>query len=61
MYESIKNFNKQFLYEPEIINQKKLTGKKSFAVVGMGGSALAPLFVQKMETQISTHQYELLF
>ena len=46
MYESIKNFNKQFLYEPEIINQKKLTGKKSFAVVGMGGSALAPLLIK---------------
>ena len=42
MYESIKNFNKQFLYEPEIKNQEKLAKKSSFLVVGMGGSAHAP-------------------
>jgi len=41
MYESIKNFNKQFLYEPEIKNQETLIKKTSFIVVGMGGSALA--------------------
>lgn len=41
MYEAIKNFNKQFLYEPVIENQAALATKKSFIVVGMGGSALA--------------------
>ncbi len=52
MYESIKNFNKQFLYEPEIVNGKKLTGKKSFAVVGMGGSALAPLLLETWKPEL---------
>ena len=41
MHETIKNFNKQFLYEPEIKNQGKLAKKSSFVVVGIGGSALA--------------------
>jgi glucose/mannose-6-phosphate isomerase len=42
MHEAIKNFSKQFLYEPEIINREILTDKSGFIVVGMGGSALAP-------------------
>lgn len=42
MYEAIKNFERQFLYEPEIKNQEILAKKTSFVVVGMGGSALAP-------------------
>jgi glucose/mannose-6-phosphate isomerase len=41
MYESILNFNKQFLYEPEIVNENFLIRKEKFIVVGMGGSALA--------------------
>jgi glucose/mannose-6-phosphate isomerase len=41
MYEAIKNFNKQFLYEPEIKNKENLAKKSSFVVVGMGGSAHA--------------------
>jgi len=52
MYESIKNFNKQFLYEPEVVNAEKLTGKKSFAVVGMGGSALAPLLLEVWKPEL---------
>ena len=44
MYESIKNFNKQFIYEPKIINEDNLVKKSNFIVVGMGGSALAPLY-----------------
>ncbi len=42
MYEAIKNFEKQFLYKPEIENKEVLARKSSFIVVGMGGSALAP-------------------
>jgi len=42
MYEEIKNFNKQFSYEPEIGNQENFVKKTSFIIVGMGGSALAP-------------------
>jgi len=58
MYESIKNFNKQFLYEPEITNQEKLAKKTSFLVVGMGGSALAPLLLKtwKPDLDILIHR-----
>ncbi len=51
MYESIKSFNKQFLWEPEIVNGEKLSGKKSFAVVGMGGSALSPMLIKTRQPE----------
>lgn len=41
MYEAIKNFNKQFEYEPVIENEAKLVKKNKFIVAGMGGSHLA--------------------
>lgn len=53
MYEAIKNFNKQFLYEPEIKNQEKLIKKSSFVVIGMGGSALAPLLLKTYKPEIN--------
>ena len=58
MYEAIKNFNKQFLYEPEIKNQENLTKKSSFVVVGMGGSAFASelLKIWKPELDIITYK-----
>lgn len=58
MYESIKNFNKQFIYQPEIKNQEKLAKTSSFLVVGMGGSALAPLLLKtwKPEFDIVIHR-----
>ena len=58
MYESIKNFNKQFSYEPEIKNQQNLIKKSSFVVVGMGGSALAPLLLKtwKLKIDIVIHR-----
>lgn len=58
MYESIKNFNKQFSYEPEIKNQENLIKKSSFIVVGMGGSALAPLLLKtwKLKIDIIIHR-----
>ena len=52
MYEAIKNFSQQFLYEPEIKNQKNLAEKSSFIVVGMGGSALASLLLQTWRPEI---------
>jgi glucose/mannose-6-phosphate isomerase len=52
MYEAIKNFNKQFLYNPEIVNIDKLVKTSSFIVVGMGGSALAPLLLKTWKTKI---------
>ena len=42
MYEAIKNFNKQFAYEPEIVNKEALAKKTGFISIGMGGSNLAP-------------------
>jgi glucose/mannose-6-phosphate isomerase len=41
MYEAIKNFNKQFEYNPVIENEDKLAQHNKFIVVGMGGSHLA--------------------
>ena len=41
MYEAIKNFNKQFEYEPVVENADKLERKDKFIVAGMGGSHLA--------------------
>ncbi len=52
MYESIKNFNKQFSFEPEIKNREHLIKKTSFVVVGMGGSALAPLLLKKWKPEL---------
>jgi glucose/mannose-6-phosphate isomerase len=58
MYEMIKNFNKQFLFEPEIINSEKLSHKSEFIVVGMGGSALSALLLKthKPELDITVHR-----
>lgn len=41
MYEVIKNFNKQFEYEPHIENVAALKHLDKFLVIGMGGSHLA--------------------
>lgn len=58
MYEAIKNFNKQFLYEPEIKNPENLIKKSSFVVVGVGGSALASelLKIWKPELDITIYK-----
>ncbi|MBI4991946.1 MAG: hypothetical protein HZB99_01895 [Candidatus Harrisonbacteria bacterium] len=40
MYEAIKNFAKQFEYEPKIENEKSLRKYDKFIVAGMGGSNL---------------------
>jgi glucose/mannose-6-phosphate isomerase len=57
MYEAIKNFNQQFSYEPEIVNEENLVLKSSFVVVGMGGSALAAKLLKtwKPELDILIH------
>ncbi len=52
MYESIKNFNKQFSYEPEIKNLDKFVAKKEFILVGMGGSALAAQILKTWNPKI---------
>ena len=57
--ESIKNFSKQFAYEPKIENQDALKEKfDKFIVVGMGGSNLATGLVKiwKPELNIIVHK-----
>lgn len=41
IYDDIKNFQKQFAYEPKVENPGKLKKYKKFVVAGMGGSHLA--------------------
>src|SRR3989344_4812222 len=41
LYDAIKNFNKQFEYEPKIGNEGSLKKGDKFVVAGMGGSHLA--------------------
>ena len=41
MYEAIRDFAKQFEFEPKIENEKKWKKFKKFVVAGMGGSHLA--------------------
>jgi len=57
MDEAIKNFNKQFSYNPEIINKKNLTKKKSFLVIGMGGSALASKLLNNWKPDLDLITY----
>lgn len=58
MYETIKNFNKQFLYEPEIKNRENFVKKSGFVIIGMGGSAHAPKLLKtfKPSLDIMIHQ-----
>ncbi len=41
MYEAIKNFSNQFLFEPIVENKEKVGQYTCFVVLGMGGSALS--------------------
>ncbi len=45
IYEAIKNFPKQFLWQPEVNNGERLESKKSVIVAGMGGSALSAMIL----------------
>jgi glucose/mannose-6-phosphate isomerase len=58
MYEAIKNFNKQFEYEPVVENADKLERKDKFIVAGMGGSHLAAglLKIWKPELDLTIHR-----
>ncbi len=49
MSDAIKNFYKQFEFEPEIINGRKLKKYKKFVVCGMGGSQLAIDILKKLD------------
>ena len=59
MYNAIKNFNKQFKYQPKIENSKNLKKKFSkFIIAGMGGSNLVAnlLRVRDPQLQIIFHK-----
>lgn len=58
MYEAIKNFSKQFKYEPVIVNIKKLKKYKRFVVLGMGGSNLVAdlLKIRNPKLDIISHR-----
>jgi len=57
MRDAIKNFPKQFEYEPEVVNSKRLKKFSRFVVVGMGGSHLAAdvLKIWRPEADIIVH------
>ncbi len=52
MREAIENFHKQFLYEPEIKNQKNLKKSSSFISIGMGGSNLTPKILKTIKPEL---------
>ena len=55
--EAIKNFPKQFQYEPEIINGEKIGEFESAVIGGMGGSGLVVgiLRALKVELDVVSH------
>jgi glucose/mannose-6-phosphate isomerase len=52
MYETIIKIPRQFIFEPKIVNQKKLKKTKSYVVVGMGGSNLAVGLLKKWQPEL---------
>jgi glucose/mannose-6-phosphate isomerase len=50
--EDIKNYGKQFDYEPEIVNATKLKKFSKFVVIGMGGSHLAADLIKDWHPEI---------
>lgn len=58
MYESLKNFYKQFEFEPVVENAKGLKKYSSFTVLGMGGSNLAAGLLKIWNTGLDIHSYK---
>jgi len=54
--ETIKNFHKQFEYEPEIENAEKLRRFDKFIVVGLGGSHLAADLLKVLEEKVAARE-----
>lgn len=57
MYEAIKNFNKQFEYDPKIENEEKLGKYGRFVVTGMGGSHLAADLLKAWDYRVEIKVY----
>lgn len=49
MYKAVKNFAKQFAFEPKLENGSKLPAYKKFVVLGMGGSHLTADLLQTLD------------
>ena len=54
----LRNFPKQFSWEPKVVNEKFLHSKESFVVCGMGGSHLSADIIDMLlpEADISVHR-----
>lgn len=52
MYDVIKNFNKQFEFEPAIQNSANVKKTKKYVVSGMGGSQLAAELIKTLDIKI---------
>lgn len=52
MYEELKNFHKQFLFNPTIQNINRFQKKSGFIIVGMGGSAHAADLIKDLKPEI---------
>lgn len=58
MRNAIKNFPRQFQYQPVIENKNKLANRKKFIVLGMGGSNLAPELLKIRDPYIDIHSHK---
>lgn len=58
MYESLKNFYKQFEFVPVLENAKALKKYPSFTVLGMGGSNLAAGLLKIWNSGLDIHSYK---
>ena len=56
--DTLRNFPRQFSWEPKIENEKFLRSKESFVVCGMGGSHLSGDIIDKLlpEVDVSVHR-----
>lgn len=52
LYDTIKNFNQQFEYEPKVENKERFKKTGKFIVVGMGGSHLAADLIKVWKPEI---------
>ncbi|MDP3953994.1 MAG: bifunctional phosphoglucose/phosphomannose isomerase [bacterium] len=58
MHESIKKFNEQFRFNPEIKNRDNFKPTRKFIIAGMGGSNIASdfLWIYRPELEIISHR-----
>lgn len=58
MYESLKNFYRQFEFVPVLENAKSLKKYTSYTVLGMGGSNLSAGLLKIWNTALDIHSYK---